>query len=73
MTYASCENGPTQAGKGIIAVHVACRQWIFVNRCCIAGIYASNAFRSEEAVTITPQDDGQREERFEDQHPNGEG
>jgi hypothetical protein len=59
MTYTACVDGETQAGFGIIAVTGLCRQRIIVNRCCIAGIYASNAVSLEETVSITPQNNRQ--------------
>ena len=72
MTYTAWVDGETQAGFGIIAVTVHCRQRIIVNRCCIAGIYASNAVNSEETVSITPKNHRQRQERLQHQHPDGE-
>jgi hypothetical protein len=54
--------------KVIIAARMPGCQQIIVNRCCIAGIYASNAGHSEQAIPITPKNNGERQQRFQHQH-----
>lgn len=62
----------SQAGFGIIAGGERCRQRRIMSRCCIAGIYASNAVELKETVSIAPKNDRQGQKRLQDQNADGQ-